>query len=210
MKRTSIIIFLFIFIYLSGCTPPVVTDYGVEPLDPTTDPIQIDLSGEDFSEIQIGKLDLKLQYKAEYKVTAVVKSKKRYRAGWTSKISPYDLALVWGKLTDPEVDEHISYSQRNRWFYFKYDGNCPVTKDYIYDHGANTHVIPANKNLRRALRKIRADDTIYMEGYLVYVDGTFKNGEVWWHSSLSRNDRGDGACEVFYMTKLRIEDDIYD
>ena len=37
-----------------------------------------------------------------------------------SKISPVDLAIVWGKLAEPEFDKYITYSQGNRWYHYKW------------------------------------------------------------------------------------------
>ena len=42
-----------------------------------------------------------------------------------------------------------------------------------------------------------------MEGYLVYIEAATPKGKTFtWNSSLSREDSGDGACEIFYVTKL--------
>jgi hypothetical protein len=32
---------------------------------------------------------------------------------------------------------------------------------------------------------------------------------VWWKSSLTRNDTGDNSCELFYVTKVRIGNNVY-
>jgi hypothetical protein len=36
------------------------------------------------------------------------------------------------------------------------------------------------------------------------------NGPLAWNTSLSRSDTGDGACEVFYVDKVRIADREYE
>ena len=39
---------------------------------------------------------------AEYKLSGMVVGKKSYSDDWDGKISPVDLAVVWGKLAEPE------------------------------------------------------------------------------------------------------------
>ena len=43
----------------------------------------------------------------------------------------------------------------------------------------------------------------------VRVDGTFNGVPIGWRSSLSREDTGDQSCEVFYVERLRVGDDVY-
>ena len=75
---------------------------------------------------------------------------------------------------------------------------------------ANTHLIPASDNIRKAMRFARKGDTVKLDGYLVNVealkDGTIKST---WHSSTSREDKGNGACEILYVKNLQIGDRIY-
>ena len=53
------------------------------------------------------------------------------------------------------------------------------------------------------LKKVEKYDEIYMEGYLVNIE-SFENGRctMTWNSSLSRNDKGNGACEIMFVTKI--------
>jgi hypothetical protein len=49
-----------------------------------------------------------------------------------------------------------------------------------------------------------------MEGYLVNINGMVGNGTVRWNSSLTRNDTGDGACEVFYVKRAVLDGKVYE
>ena len=51
---------------------------------------------------------------------------------------------------------------------------------------------------------VRRGDHIRIKGYLVNVDAVKPNGSesYYWHSSTSRTDTGDGACEVIYATEI--------
>ena len=57
--------------------------------------------------------------------------------------------------------------------------------------------------LARAAGRVRRGDWIEIEGELVEINGTLKGREFSWHSSLSRDDEGGGACEVLYLTRLQ-------
>jgi len=173
------------------------------------DPEQFPYWGKDFIHIRDQETDLKLYPQASYRIYAMVMGKTKYSWGWESKIAPYDLALAWNKLMLPENQKGIIYSQGNRWYYYSYNEKFPLESSYISKHSSNHHIIPANSTLRKALDEVKTKDIIYMEGYLVYIKGKVKNGTVWWNSSLTRNDTGEGACEVFYIKKAVLGDKVY-
>jgi hypothetical protein len=155
------------------------------------------------------ELNLKICPKASYQVYAMVMSKTAYYFGWESKLAPYDLALAWEKLMLPQYQQGINYSQSNRWYYYRYDAGYPLDIGYISSHSSNHHIIPANRNIRQGIDRVRSHDKVYLEGYLVYIDGSYNQRNVWWHSSLSRNDTGDGACEIMYVTLAAVGSSIY-
>jgi hypothetical protein len=68
-------------------------------------------------------------------------------------------------------------------------------------HSANTHLIPATKAIAKQLAQIDQDDLIYLKGHLVEV----KAADGWmWRSSLSRDDTGNGACELMLVEEVRV------
>lgn len=188
---------------------PISVEEDNSPFDCMQDPIQIDDITEPGITYQSGNLSLIFFPQALYEITAKVMSKKRYHDGWGAKIAPYDLALAWGKLTKPDMRPFIKYSQMRRFYFYKCTWDCPLTQDYISQHSANTHLIPANENLMKVIRKIKKGNVITLWGYLVNVEGTYKNADVNWRTSTSREDTGNGACEVIYVEKIRIKDKIY-
>ncbi len=54
---------------------------------------------------------------AEFQVAARVLSSKRYNRGLEAKLSPVDLALGWGPMSDPDIIEQFSIRQSNRFFF---------------------------------------------------------------------------------------------
>lgn len=186
-------------------TSPVFS--GVEQ---SAEPLQTKYNGSDFIPVTYSDLNLAIYPKANYQIYAMVMSKHKYGHGWESRISPYDLALAWDKLMLPEYQNGISYSQSGRWYYYRYKAGYPLPKSYIISHSSNHHIIPANDNLRKALDKIRKGDKVFLEGYLVYINGKYKDRNVWWNSSLTRNDSGDGACEILYLTRAVVGDELFE
>ena len=65
---------------------------------------------------------------------------------------------------------------------------------------ANMHLIPADSNVRRQLKHVRAGNVVHLRGYL--VNARRADGFTW-NSSLTRNDTGAGACELFYVASVQ-------
>ena len=154
--------------------------------------------------INEGNYRVILTPKAQYIINAKIVHKKRYHMDWNAGIAPYDFALAWGDLANPKFANEIKYSQGGRWYRFRYGANCAFTQSYIYQHSSNNHLIPANEYIKRVIEELNTGDYVHMEGYLVWLNGFYKKGNVYWKSSLSRNDTGDGSCEVFYVKNITL------
>ena len=214
-----LIALVFYFIHESAQKHSIPTEPGVEEqyiadlyeYSDLKDPEQIELPYDEESIILKGKkYDLALYPQAEYRIYAMVVSKYKYSWGWQSWISPFDLALVWNKLMLPEGQKGIMFSQGSRWYYFQYDAQYPFNKEYIETHSANNHIIPANKAILNAIKKVHNKERIYMEGYLVDIAGLADNRDVSWNTSLSRNDTGEGSCEIFYVKRAILNGEIFE
>lgn len=137
---------------------------------------------------------------ADFALSARVLSRKDYRFGKESKVSPTDLVLGWGALSDPEVIEQISFRQSGRWYFWQVD-QFPVPRRVIETHSANMHLIPANKEVERVLKTLKPGALISLQGYLVHLDAE----DGWhWRSSLTRDDTGANACELIYVQNLAL------
>ena len=130
-----------------------------------------------------------------------VLSRKDYYTGREAEISPTDLALGWGAMANPQVYKQLSIRQSNRWYYWRYENEPPIPRREIETHSANMHIIPANKAVAQKLSKVDDNDLIHLKGQLVEVSAN--DGWVW-RSSLSREDTGNGACELFLVESIQI------
>ena len=135
---------------------------------------------------------------ASFDIRARVIAAARYRFDRGAALSPVDLALGWGAMSDSAVLKQISISQSGR-FYSWWDKDYPVLRNIVETHSANMHMIPANDDIERRLKSVRAGNLVHIKGYLVDVSN--KDG-FRWKSSLTRSDTGAGACELILVESL--------
>lgn len=146
--------------------------------------------------------DYQLTKRAGFEVRARVLSKEPYYLGRSADLSPIDLALGWGVMSDTAVLEKIDISQSGRWYRTRYELPPPVDERLMVASSSNMHMIPARKDVEGMLKKLRIGDIVVIRGYLVDVE----HASGWrWRSSMSRTDSGDGACELVYVESLYVE-----
>ena len=133
-----------------------------------------------------------------FSLKARVLRRENYYFDRGAKLSPTDLALGWGPMADPQVLQHISISQRNRWYFWRAE-HMPIERRQIELHSANMHLIPANAEVAKTLAELKTDQQIQLSGQLVSVEG---DDGYRWVSSLSREDIGEGACELIWVEQL--------
>lgn len=183
-----------------------------EVVDPAAGPVQTELAEGEVASIawQRDGYNWTLLPRARYQVAGRVLGSQTYR-DWKSPIMPLDLALAWGELSNPAVDEWINWSQSSRWLRYRWPGNSPYKSAIVVPNSANNHIIPATDNLKAILGRIEVNDAVLLEGLLVDVavlrDGTTNSDYL--RTSLSRLDSGNTACENFYVERLVINSKEY-
>lgn len=213
MMIKKILMTTFIITFFISCNSPFSSSTTTDLIDVLQEPVQQNINNMEKIPIILKNGTVTMTKKAKYDISAKVVSKEKYSSflgNWTTEISNFDLALAWGEITQPENSKYITYSQRDRWYYYRYSGESKYKSDYITSHSANTHIIHANNNILKAVKSIDVGEYIRLKGYLVYLDGSIQGNKAWWHSSLSRKDSGDGSCELFYVTSVQIKEKIYE
>jgi len=138
---------------------------------------------------------------ADFRIKAKVLSKKNYFSGRESDLSPTDLALGWGNMSDESILEQIKISQSGRFYRWRVE-SFPLPRREIETSSANMHLIPASDIVESVLKEIRNGDIIELSGSLVNVES---DSDGWrWRSSQTRNDTGNGACELIWVESLQI------
>ncbi|MET0378674.1 MAG: hypothetical protein ABW049_06730 [Spongiibacteraceae bacterium] len=136
---------------------------------------------------------------ADFSVEARVLSRENYRLGRESELSPTDFALGWGRMSDEAVLTNIEISQSNRFFFWRVQ-EFPIPQNEIETSATNVHLIPADRTVEKQLDDVRRGQVVHLRGYLVRADAS----DGWhWVSSLSRDDRGAGACELLYVREVQ-------
>jgi hypothetical protein len=209
-SRSSLILIVVFLCFLSGCDRPTLTGIELDKIDTSQDPIQKSCSSDEPMIQEFKSSRFTMIPLAEYKISGVVVSKETYSSDWDGEVLPMDLAIAWGKLAEPENGRYVTYSQGNRWYHYQWRKGSPVDPSYVISHSSNNHIIPANKNIYRAIKTIKKKDRVVLKGFLVNLKGTYKGQTVTLNTSLSRTDTGNGSCELFYVSYVRIEAKVYE
>jgi hypothetical protein len=138
---------------------------------------------------------------ANFEIRARVLSSERYRWDAGAKLSPIDLALGWGRMSDSAVLESITIGQSDRWYHWRVSSQPPIPMEEIISNSANMHIIPATPGVERTLKDLRVGQVVNLKGWLVRIEGP---GGFRWTSSTTRTDTGDGSCELVWVDEAGI------
>ncbi len=156
-------------------------------------PVQTDRLPEDVP-FQAG--DYRIIPLARFTITAQVLSRARYYFGREADLSPVDLVLGWGAMSDRAVLAQLEIFQYGRRYRRRAAGDLPVPREQIERGSANMHLLPADAALARRVCALRRHNLVRLTGWLVRVEAS----DGWrWSSSLTRDDTGSGACEVLWV-----------
>ena len=148
------------------------------------------------------RLGYEIEPVARYKIRAKVLSIERYRMGHEADLSPVDFVLGWGPMSDNAVTKQLNITQGDRWYQYSWSDAPPIDPAIIVRTSANTHLVPADDNIKAQLFKVRSGEIVNLKGYLINV----KNSDgMTWRSSLTREDSGAGACELMWITEVAVE-----
>ena len=133
---------------------------------------------------------------AGFSIDARVLSRRDYRSDREAALSPVDLALGWGRMRDAAVLSQLDITQSGRWYRYRYGGTPPIPPSEIDHSAANMHMIPGSGEIAAALDEVEAGERVRIDGWLVEAQAP----DGWrWRSSTTREDTGQGACEVVYV-----------
>ena len=162
------------------------------------DPRQTNLDGA--SNVAYGRWTL--TPRAEYDITARILSREDYSFDRLSDLIPEDLALGWGAMSDNRVLHLFKITQGARFYGWRPLAELPIPREEVIEHSANTHVIPADSEVRSRLARLRVGQVVHLTGVL--VDGV-RDDRASFRTSLTRSDTGAGACEVLLVRSVQVQ-----
>lgn len=121
-------------------------------------------------------------------------------AKWKDFLNTNDICVVWGENLDTGLLSAIKFWSGNWTCYFQ-TNSSEAYRQFRQDKISNNHVLPKDESTAKILRNMKVGDEIRIRGHLVNysIDGGPQR-----KSSVVRDDRGNGACEVLYVEEAEI------
>lgn len=149
-----------------------------------------------------GDTAVNLTARAKYKITAwVVATDDNFDDGYEDVV-PRDVSLAWGPLGNPDVLASMRFHLARRYVSVRWDGDLPLEPKMVMRHLSNHHLIPSTPELAQYLGHVKEGDLLELEGYLVDIE---KKQMPVMRTSLSREDVGNGACEIVFVERAEIK-----
>ena len=155
--------------------------------------------------ITINEIDLNIEKLYEYELKGYVVSTFTYLPyNLANKLSPKDITVVWDDLVKKENLSKVKFVQSgDRFVISSVKDNDWYEKYGDFTHKfSNNHLIPASKEARKQIRKIKKGDYIKIKGYLVRVKSINAGYDFYWNTSTSLYDTGL-SCELIYVEEVK-------
>ncbi|MFH1810860.1 MAG: hypothetical protein ABIJ09_19115 [Pseudomonadota bacterium] len=178
-------------------------------IDVTAEPRQEKLTVPERVTVRRDGRDFVIEKHHRYQVQGQVLSAATYNIAFATDFYDVDLGLIWG----PRIDEFLGkykFSQNGRYLFWRSPTMPPADEVQAITRSiGNNHLIPGdrNPNLDRALKWVSKGDRVRIDGYLVTIQDS--DGRSLATSSTSRDDSGNGACEIVWVDEIQIGDAIY-
>lgn len=207
----AIIVALGIYLYNNGSfgdiMPSISTVKYVANLNNLSKPQQTPASGSVTREIDGVKI--KIKYVAKYVVRGrVVHAMGHFANDVSGKLMPKDVGISWGFLASEKNKDKLTWflggdrilaCNTSNTIWLAEQGGFEKLRYYF----SNNHLIYSDNRTKSLINKIKVDDFIEIEGYLVDLTfdyGIGRNETV--KTSTTRGDSGLGACETIYVTNI--------
>lgn len=188
----------------------------IEDLDNLPEPIQTEASW--WTVMAVHWMNVQIDFLAKYDISWKIISIRDYM--WVDTIRelwPRDFTIWWWKMWKEEYIDKFNWNDmRDRFIYYRlkdwnedwfkesfwWDRKQPFPSLFLTSF-SNNHPIPANKKIKRLMKKIKEWDVVRLQWYLIYAHRENGNKKYWrWPSSLVRDDTWGGACEIIYITDV--------
>ena len=174
------------------------------------EPVQVNIDSYRESGEYKGR-EIDVAYKYYYDLSGIVTSVHDYWGlGDYETLVPRDVCVVWGELSNLYLSGGAEFHQAERHCLGKVvGGELGPAETFTFrtpfgqtrtsiSSMSNNHLIPSTPEIRSKIFELRAGDKVRITGYLVNV----RYGGISLNSSTTREDSGNGACEVIYVTGI--------
>lgn len=112
-----------------------------------------------------------------------------------------DICLIWGQNVKTGAYENVKFQQGEFICFWKAE-----RQDIVFNNNeiSNNHLLPATDEIYQEFKKAQVSDQVYIKGYLANYHVIGQETNFFRNTSISRNDTGDGSCEVIYVTDFKI------
>jgi len=115
-----------------------------------------------------------------------------------------DICLVWGPNIKSDVYLAMDYRHGEFTCFYRSE-DWETFRKFNEDGLANDHLLPANKEIYKTIKNAQIGDQVHLKGQLVGYKISGPLGTTGSrNSSVSRTDRGNGACEVVYTSEFEV------
>lgn len=111
-----------------------------------------------------------------------------------------DLCLIWGSNVERTEYDKVSYHNDDWACNWSYGRDISYFSDTEI---SNNHLITAKPGIRQQIARLNLGDQVEIKGRLVSYSEERWGARVR-HTSLSREDKGNGACEIIFVESLRV------
>lgn len=120
---------------------------------------------------------------------------------WNDFLNTKDICVIWGRNVESGVYKRMRFRNRDFTCYYRYPDEA-AAELFSENCLSNNHLLPDGPLVAEAIRLARKGDQVRLKGWLASYG--IKGAPYQRKSSLVRTDRGNGACEVVYVTEFEI------
>jgi hypothetical protein len=161
----------------------------------TESPLTLNKDGETYEVAEVASYDLSGLVVSLHHSTWMDNSHK----DWKDYLNVADLCVVYGDNITTDSYRKVSYSHGDWTCYYSYSGNEGA--DFKNHYFSNNHILVDNASLEKEILSVRKGDQIHLTGFLVNYRNPSNNFSR--KTSLTRDDTGDGACEIIYVKEFQ-------
>jgi len=119
---------------------------------------------------------------------------------WGDFLNTKDICVIWGKnVINPHLKD-LRFSHGDWTCYVKTSSDEAWTS-FRWDQLSNNHLLPENSEIEAKIKAAHIGDEIHLKGQL--VNYSINHGAKR-RSSITRDDKENGACEIIYVNEFQI------